>query len=55
MTKAESQELAMMLTILGDAMGCQNKKVYSLASTRMAEAAKRIRKMLGVLGEDEKA
>ena len=54
MTKGQAQELAMVLTILGDAMGCQNKKVYSLASTRMAEAARRIRKMLGVLGEDEK-
>ncbi len=54
MTKGESQELAMVLTILGDAIGCQNKKVYSLASTRMAEATKRIRKLLHVEGEDEK-
>lgn len=54
MTKAEAQELAMILTILGDAIGCLNKRVYSLTSTRLAEATKRIRKLLRVEGEDEK-
>ena len=45
----------MILTILGDAIGCLNKRVYSVTSTRLAEATKRIRKMLKVEGEDEKA
>jgi hypothetical protein len=53
-TKNEAQELAYALTELGDAMGCLNRKVYSLVSTRMAQAAKRIRKLLHVEGEDEK-
>lgn len=55
MTKSEQQELAYALTELGDAMGCIKRKAYLPAYTRMERAAKRIRKLLGVEGEDEKA
>ena len=53
MTKPEAQELAYALTDLGDAIASMQKKEYAIAKLRAVSAAKRVRFLLGVAGEDE--
>lgn len=53
MTKPEAQELAYVLVDLGDAIASVNRKVYAITKVRVASAAKRVRFLLGVAGEDE--
>ena len=49
-----SQELAYALTELGDAQAAMSKKVYPVARDRVVSAARRIRFMLEVQGDDER-
>lgn len=54
MTKDEAREAAHVLVELGDALAAMQKKVYVVAKERVQNAARRLRFMLKVEGDDEK-